>query len=292
LIFNCDRHFWLSREKRQLSWEDRQAEAVRIHHPLLHSALVCLQQRGSNMRQRRAVAALCCNAVCFCLLNSTVYGTTIQYQTVSGATVGGEPVNACATLTTSADTISVKLENFQADPNSPKSILYGLLFTVSTGQNSGTISSTTGVERTVHSGGTFTDVGPKSLIDWGLFTSGSQLSLDRLAAPGQKLHGIVGPPNPLSGLYAAAGGAVADSSTHDPFWAGSADFTLNVPGVTANSTITAATFSFNTTAGNVITATVVPEPAALTLALLGFGGVYLLLKRKPCRRVFGCQAKQ
>src|SRR5262245_49848737 len=140
-------------------------------------------------------------------LNSAAWGTTIQYQTMPGATIGGEPVSARATFTTSADTISIKLENLQADPNSVKSVLYDVLFSVSTGQNTGTITSTTGIERTVGTGGTYTDNGPINLVDWGLFTSGTQLHLDRLGAPGQKHHGIIGPPNSVSGEYDNASGS-------------------------------------------------------------------------------------
>jgi hypothetical protein len=201
------------------------------------------------------------------------FGATIQYTTSPGDNIGGETVHALGTFTTSANNISVILQNLQADPTSPKSIIYDVFFTVSTGQNSGSISSTTGIERTVNSGGTYSDTGTVNVIDWTLATSGAQLHLDRLSAGGQPAHGVIGPPNSGSGKYDAANGSIAGNGPHNPFWAGTADFELNVPGVTAASTITAVAFSFNTTAGNNITAVVVPEPSAAVLA--GMAGLLM-----------------
>ncbi len=211
------------------------------------------------------------------LLNAAALAAIIQYQTSPGDNIGGEPVNAIARFTSSADTINVNLTNLQADPTSPKSIIYDVFFTVSTGQTSGTITSTTGIERTVNSGGTFSDSGSVNVVDWGLFTSGAQLHLDRLGAGGQPKHGVIGPPNSGSGKYDAANGSIAGNGPHNPFWGGSADFVLNVSGVTTSSTITAVTFSFNTTPGSNIVGVPVPEPASLGLWLVG--GTLLIGRR-------------
>jgi hypothetical protein len=218
------------------------------------------------------------------VLNSAAWGTTIQFQTLPGATVGGEPVNARATFTTSTDTVSIKLENLQADPNSVKAVIYDVTFRLSTGQNVGTITSTTGIERTVNDDGTFSDTGPINLVDWGLFTTGSQLDLDRILAPGQKHHGVIGPPNSVSGQYDNAGGSIADNNAHVPFWGESADFVLNVPGVTAESAITAATLAFNTTSGNTVTVVPVPEPTSWALACLAVGMLSLSVQPRKAAR--------
>jgi hypothetical protein len=221
----------------------------------------------------RAVAIFVFSLYVASLINSPAFAAIIQYQTSPGDNVDGEPVNALATFTTSSDTISIKLQNLQADPSSPKSIIYDVLFTLSTGENAGTITSTTGIERTVHGDATFSDSGAVDVVDWGLFTSAGQLHLDRLGAPGQKKHGVIGPPNSGTGEYTAAGGAIAGNDPHNPFWAESAEFVLNVPGVTAATTVTAATFSFNTTPGSDVPGIHAPEPATLILAVLGLASI-------------------
>jgi hypothetical protein len=224
------------------------------------------------------------------LTHSLAFGTVVHFQTIPGGNVAGKPVDARATFTTSLNTISLKVDNLLADPNDVKQVIYDLLFSVSTGQNSGTISSITALERTISSGGTFTD-GPiltrtGGLIDWDLNTDGSQLHLDRLTFPGQKKHGIVGPPNAGSNEYDDASGSIT-GGPHNPFFGQTATFLLDVPGVTADSTITAVTFSFNTTPGNNVPGeqfVPTPEPGSAVLAAFGLCGLMGLAVRRRWRR--------
>ena len=75
--------------------------------------------------------------------------------------------------------------------------------------------------------------------------------------------------------------SIARNGPHNPFLSESATFFLNVPGVTADSTINSAMFSFGTTAGvdvHGVHGEIVPEPA--TLSLLAFGGLAMLRRRK------------
>src|SRR5262249_12976495 len=129
-------------------------------------AALALADQGFARWTTRSSRAL---ALCFVfgLPTSAAWGTTIQFSTPAGATIGGEPVSAKATFMTSANTIAVKLENLQADPSSVKAVIYDVMFSLSTGQNAGTITSTMGVERTVNDDGTFSDSGPMNLVDWG-----------------------------------------------------------------------------------------------------------------------------
>jgi hypothetical protein len=159
-----------------------------------------------------------------------------------------------------------------------------LFFTVSTGQNSGTINQglSSGTSRTVAGDGSFMDAGTVSPTHWALQTPGSQLLLNDLTG-GQPKQTIIGSPN-SSGVYSNANGSIAGNGPHNPFLFGPVTFTLNVTGVTAASTITAATFSFGTVAGQDV-AGVVPEPASVTLIALGLTTVTALagLRRRVCQ---------
>jgi hypothetical protein len=200
------------------------------------------------------------------LLSPSAFAAVISLVTPVGADTG-QPVSAKATFTTSAGQIIVLLENLQADPRSAVQCLSGLTFTVSTGQNSGTLASSSGTERTIAGDGSYSD-GGSAPIGWALSTSGSSLKLDLLSTGISPTHTIIGPPNG-SNAYGNANNSIT-GGTHSPFIAQSGTFTINVPGVTATSTITAATFQFNTSPGSTIVG--IPEPAsALLVGLLGAG---------------------
>jgi hypothetical protein len=51
-------------------------------------------------------------------------------------------------------------------------------------------------------------------------------------------------------VYSNANGSIAGNNPHNPFINQTATWTLNITGITANTIVTAATFSFGTTAGN------------------------------------------
>ena len=63
----------------------------------------------------------------------------------------------------------------------------------------------------------------------------------------------------------------------DSYVIGPATFTLQLSGVTANTTVTAATFSFGTGPDSFVPGiTAVPEPSSLALAGIGGGGLCLI----------------
>lgn len=167
-------------------------------------------------------------------------------------------------------------------------MIYDLQFLVSSGQNVGSISSITAFERTIFGDDTYSD-GPLltrtgAQIDWDLNTDGTTLHLDRLAFPGQKKHGIVGPPNGNTGEYDNANSSIT-GGTHNPFFGQTATFLLNVPGVTGDSTIDSVTFSFNTSPGFTVPGnkiSPVPEPTSCALSaisVLAVAGVVCRRKR-------------
>jgi hypothetical protein len=214
----------------------------------------------------------------------------ITYMTPAGATVPpSSPVNATATFTTSTNQIVVALNNLIVNPTDFSQNISDLLFTVSTGQTSGTINQalSSGVSRTVNGNGSFTDNGTVSPNHWALQTSGSQLYLNDLTG-GNAIRTIIGSPG-SGGTYSNANGSIAGSNPHNPFLFGPVTFTLNVAGVTDSSTITAATFSFGGTAGvNVVGVVAIPEPAPFTSTAMGLtalAGVYALRRRLVRSRV-------
>ena len=208
--------------------------------------------------------------------------TVISFVTPSGSNdSAGDPVNAKVTFTTGAGTVAITLANNQTGMKDAGQTLSDLLFTISTGQNSGTVSSSSGLERNVNSDKTFTD-GSTVAAGWVLTTSGASLHLDVLAGTGHAgpAHTILGPAT--GSTYPNANGSIAGNGPHNPFLDETVTFNINVTGVTAGSTISAATFSFGTTDG-ADTINGVPAPEPSTLILAAPGGLALLAMRRRRR---------
>ncbi len=211
--------------------------------------------------------------------------------TIPGATtVGGQPVSANASITTGAGTISVTLNNTQANPTSVIQNLSDLFIAFNNSQVSGSLTSSSGMERSVaKTGGTFTN-GPTVSTGWEVDDVASTgLRLHVLGTPVAPAHLIIGPPDG-SNLYSNANGSIAGNKPHNPFLAETATFDLSVAGVTADTAITGVTFSFGTTEGNNVTVgrgppppPPVPEPASIVLA--GLGMVGFAAYRRLSRRV-------
>ena len=199
-------------------------------------------------------------------------GAVISYQTPVGATGGGQPVAARATFTTSANQVSILLENLQVDPTSVVQCISGLQFTLSTGQNAGSLLSSLGLERRVNDDASFDDLS-NAASGWSLATVGSSLKLNVLGMPTAPAHLVIGPPlenagksHGTAGSYADANGSIT-GGPHNPFFGEALNFTVTVPGVTSQSSITGTTFQFNTSAGTTV---FVPEPLGTAwVALLG-----------------------
>ncbi len=221
----------------------------------------------------------------FLAAKSSVAGT-ISFATPSPSSTSGLPVAAEADFTTGNGTVTVTLQNFEVNPTSAVQAISGLTFSIDGNQTTATLASSSGVERLIAGDGSYTDASSPSSTGWGLATSGSALNLDVL------LPGAAGPSNliigaPASdGLYDAANGSIAGNGPHNPFLALLATFTLNVQGVTAQDTITSASFQFGTTDGsnivNGVPITATPEPATALLA--GFGALGFGIRRVFTRR--------
>jgi hypothetical protein len=120
--------------------------------------------------------------------------------------------------------------------------------------------------------GSFTN-GGSAASGWGLSTAGSDLKLNLLGMPTAPDHTIIGPPGP-GNLYVNANASIKNG-IHSPFFGESATFIMNVPGVTAASTVTSATFQFNTGGGNTVPGLAgVPEPASTAMIMtIGLGAL-------------------
>jgi hypothetical protein len=205
------------------------------------------------------------------LVASVAGATSITYSTPSGSTQGGLPVSATATFVTGTDSLTITLTNLQANPTGVIQNLSDLAFVLSGGQTSGTLISSSGLERDVAANGTFTD-GSTVATGWELET-GSGLRLHVLGTAIGPAHTIIGGPDG-SNVYSNANGSIAGNDPHNPFLAGTVTFNLSVLGVTAESTVTSATFSFGTTEGNNTPGDCgdciprVPEPDVATLFVL------------------------
>ena len=205
-------------------------------------------------------------------LASTALGSTITFIG-TGTSSGGNTENASAIFVTGAGTITVTLNDLLLNPQSVAQNLSDIFFTLSNGATTGTLTSSTGTELTVNSGGSFS-AGSSVATGWALTTMGSALLLEVLGTAEAPAHTIIGTSNNgtySGGSYSNANASIAGNGPHNPFLESGATFVLSVPGVTASTTVTAATFSFGTDAGNTLVGITSTVPEPMTMLLLGLG---------------------
>jgi hypothetical protein len=189
-------------------------------------------------------------------------------------------VDAEADFTTSLHSLTITLKDLQANPTDVGQLLSALSFTVGNGTLSGaTLTSSSGQLITVNSNKTFS-TGATVPTGWVPTLSGTSGQLNDLAGTHHAgpAHLIIGPPG--GATYANSNGSIAGNKPHNPFLDETATFTITGSGITADTTITSATFSFGTTSGVYVDGTTsgvtvhgssVPEPSALALGLVGVG---------------------
>jgi hypothetical protein len=192
---------------------------------------------------------------------------SITFVTPSGSTCGGEACAAEATFTTGAGLISVTLTDLltPAQVRSAGQALSDLSFTLSnTPGTQGTLTAS-GQLANIGAGGTVTDVGglpvrwigqgPPPPGGTGTFTVSGNTILMEAIGGGQPSQMIL----PSGGSFTGANASITDGK-FSPFVIGPASFTLDFSGVTAATTVTAATFSFGTGPDFFIPGVPVPGP--------------------------------
>lgn len=160
------------------------------------------------------------------------------------------------------DTVTVTLANTTTTTLDAGELFTGLDFRI--GGLASTMTSDTGIQRTVAGDGSFADTLTAQDLSWSLVSLGSgnyQLNFN----PNAK-DSIIGPPS--GGNYAGATGSIKGNAGHNPFAAQIATFVLSVPNLAAGTKVDVTTFRYGTTL-DPATGTITPEPTAMALLLLG-----------------------
>ncbi len=105
------------------------------------------------MRKKQVCACLCVFGL---LAAGAVRADTITFVTPIGSTTSGGAVDASATFVTGNGTVAITLTDLETNPTDAAQLISDLNFTLSNGATSGTLSSISGQQITVASGGSTT----------------------------------------------------------------------------------------------------------------------------------------
>jgi hypothetical protein len=190
--------------------------------------------------------------------------TTIGFSTPGGTILsGGQPVDAQATFVTSANTITITLDNLQTNIKDITQVISGVSFALDDLKTGTTILSSLGQERSVNSNKSFTN-GPSVPTGWDVVLDGQSMQL--MLPDSDSTHTLIGPAN--GSKYTGADSTIAGDAGNNPFLVGAVSFVVSVPGITAATQVEWATFHFGTCAEYIpLCSTPVPEPATVTLVV-------------------------
>ena len=200
---------------------------------------------------------------CAAALLFPVLGTAAQAALIAftGTSSDGHAVSATVDFTLAAGTATVILTNTTATTHDAGELFTGIDFNF--GGLTPSLTSKTGIQRTVTGSGSFTDTPAVQDLSWSLSSLGSgayELNFN----PNAK-DAIIAPPSGSD--YSGANGSIKGNAGHNPFAAVSATFVLSVPGLLATSPVSLTTLRFGTSLDPATGTIIVPEPTCLVLTL-------------------------
>jgi hypothetical protein len=240
----------------------------------------------------KTIKYLLCVAAAVCVSGMTYAGTS-TFSTPSGSTdTAGDPVSASATFTTGANSLTITLSNLLANQKDAGQLVSDLFFTLDAANASITAGQHVGTANEIFVGanGTTTAGDSNASIAWLFSLTAGTFHLDGLSGGGMSGGNtpadlIIGPPGP-GGVYTNANGSISGNKPHNPFADQTATFNLTINGISADTVVTGATFSFGTTPGDNVPGGGSMPDSGSTLMLLGaaLGSVEvlrrLLLKKR------------